>query len=691
MLGMRLRTKVLLALVLSIALLDGVGYVVAHASFRDAEMSGARLDSRSRVASMGAVLEDRLRGLLEDVGAASLQLDTRDTRDIITDLEVEGFSSVLVLGPEHRVLAYGGPDGSDPDLQRTIIGAIGPTTRTLTAADGHLVFVVRTYNQSYAVAAALPERVMSENLLGSVRIANMPIALATLDGTVLARSADAPEETAVAAREKDLDLLDAASEAYLVERTELQSAPLVLLELVPRDRVEDRASFLASRFFLLSTIALAASGLFTTLLVGRLLRPLDTITQGARRLHRGDASLKLGVRTGDELQLLSEALEDAARRIAEARRQDALAAEEFEVAVGGLSRAVGEADTEPEIVRRLADAVHAVRTFEILAVHRGNERLELRVAENGSVDLHAAQGLLETEARAFQWVESGEGDDCVRLALALPPSTPPLSPSDERKLNILAAQASLALHRTRSTEALREAHQQLDRTLRAKEVYLDIVSHDLKNPIAVARGRVELLGRKDVELARRLAPIERSLERATSIIEEAVLLSRLETTSSLERPRCDLAVLASEAVQALRPLAETRGITLQLEADEAVECEANGILVRAIENLVSNALKWSPDGNHVEVQVEGDEHAARVRVIDHGPGIPPEDRPRLFARFERADRTGIKGTGLGLAIVKRVVDTHGGHVRIEETPGGGATFVLEIPRIPLTTPPASTN
>jgi two-component system, OmpR family, sensor histidine kinase MprB len=104
---------------------------------------------------------------------------------------------------------------------------------------------------------------------------------------------------------------------------------------------------------------------------------------------------------------------------------------------------------------------------------------------------------------------------------------------------------------------------------------------------------------------------------------------------------------------------------------------APALLERAISNLLDNAAKWSPAGAPVEVLLGTD---GAVVVRDHGPGVPPEDRERIFERFFRADRThGVPGSGLGLAIVRRVAEAHAGSVVVEPAAGGGARFTLRIP------------
>jgi len=439
------------------------------------------------------------------------------------------------------------------------------------------------------------------------------------------------------------------------------------------------------RFVVSMAVAFGIGGSITILLVAYSFRPLDRITDAARKLGRGELDLDLEVRERDELGHLADALNQsaaalgAARRLETARAEEArLAAEDFELAVGDLSRSVGEAETPHDVGARLAEGLLRVTSARAILVRYGGETLA--VAERGAEDQCSLglDALYAADPDAFQHARSRTGGEDLQVAV-LTPEGAPLVAAELRKVDILVAQGAVAIHRARSAVELKRAKAQ-------KETFLDILSHDLKNPLAVARGRVELLGMKDATLSGKLEPIEKSLERATRIIEEAVLLSKLERADQLERAPLALAPLIEESVAALRPLAAPRGIEIDVDAAPDVRWPANRLLARAVENVISNAIKWSPDGASIEVRVVTGA-TCRIEIVDHGPGIPMQDRQRLFARFERADRTGVKGTGLGLAIAKRVTEMHSGQVRIEDTPGGGCTFVIEIPALRMAAAP----
>jgi signal transduction histidine kinase len=125
---------------------------------------------------------------------------------------------------------------------------------------------------------------------------------------------------------------------------------------------------------------------------------------------------------------------------------------------------------------------------------------------------------------------------------------------------------------------------------------------------------------------------------------------------------------------------EEKGIAIDGLPQGELPAEASPLVGNVFSNLLSNAVKFSPPGSRVEIGAEEGEGNWEFFVRDNGPGIPEESRGRLFTRFERLGKTGVKGAGLGLAIARRIVDLHGGEIRVDDTPGGGSTFFVKLPR-----------
>lgn len=361
-----------------------------------------------------------------------------------------------------------------------------------------------------------------------------------------------------------------------------------------------------------------------------------------------------------------------------ARAERRAAQEQFEVAVGDLARSLGAADDTEEIAWELASGIQAVTNAKAALVLTPDRLLATACADGTVAD--EVHQLVRSNPECFDWFDASLGTSNTPIDLVvLPTDGDDLEEADRRKAEMLATQAAIAFHRADVTRRIRKAHDRLQRTARQKQMFLDILSHDLKNPLSVATGRIDLLSTQDPDLADGLEPVQSALERADRLIDRTLLYSRLEEQQGLDREPRQLAGIVNEATQRLADTARAEGIELDVDADPDATARVHPVLVQAVENLLGNAIKWSPEDAQVEIVVETVDRGHRIKVVDHGPGIPPEDRDRLFERFSRVDRTGATGTGLGLAIAKRIVEMHEGRIWHEPTPEGGATFVVELP------------
>jgi signal transduction histidine kinase len=175
-------------------------------------------------------------------------------------------------------------------------------------------------------------------------------------------------------------------------------------------------------------------------------------------------------------------------------------------------------------------------------------------------------------------------------------------------------------------------------------------------------------------------------ERLTRLVNALLTLSRADHGRIALHPESiDLAQFAGAVVDELSPLAEEKGQSLTVEAASPVSVSADrDILRHALGNLVDNAVKYSPNGASIRVVVRAANGSGTVEVIDHGPGIPPEHRAKVFERFYRVDKGRARvdgGSGLGLAIVRWAVEAHGGSVEVRSEVGAGSTFRLALPMI----------
>lgn len=225
-----------------------------------------------------------------------------------------------------------------------------------------------------------------------------------------------------------------------------------------------------------------------------------------------------------------------------------------------------------------------------------------------------------------------------------------------------------------------------------KDALLATVSHELRTPLTSIIGYLDLIGTGDVPLnaedAGYLEIAQRNAVRLQHMVEDLLFLARLDDGAfSLDNKQFDLVEAASDAIASVRPLAETKQMTLRLDAPEHAYVRADGKRIgQALDNLISNALKFTPAGGEVRVSIDLRDDLVLVSVTDSGCGIPESEQDQLFERFFRSSTTThLPGTGLGLAIVKAIVETHGGSITCDSAESSGTTFTFSLPRQPQVT------
>ncbi|MGI3786169.1 MAG: sensor histidine kinase [Janthinobacterium lividum] len=246
-------------------------------------------------------------------------------------------------------------------------------------------------------------------------------------------------------------------------------------------------------------------------------------------------------------------------------------------------------------------------------------------------------------------------------------------------LNAMLAQIEQAFHaRADSEERLRR--------------FVADASHELRTPVATIRGHAELyrqgIATEPADVALLLGRIEAEAVRMGSLVEDLLLLARLDAAPQLDRAPVDVLSLATDAVVDARAQEPARPVVLERPVaipwtDEPPVVEGDEARLRQVlANLLGNALRHTPPRAPVEVVVGVRGDAVVCRVVDHGPGLAPEVAGRVFERFYRGDAgrgRATGSTGLGLSIVAGLVEAHGGRVWYEPTPGGGSTFVVSLP------------
>jgi signal transduction histidine kinase/DNA-binding NarL/FixJ family response regulator len=314
--------------------------------------------------------------------------------------------------------------------------------------------------------------------------------------------------------------------------------------------------------------------------------------------------------------------------------------------------------------------------------------------------------------RTVLYIRTGSGREVVVLLQ----SERQLSETDRSLVEIFGSRLSIAFDNVILYQQLHEANTQLEdrvaqrtralmqanrrlsaqwlRLQRAngfKNEILGTVAHDLKNPLGVILGRTEMLteligaGSSKESVTAQVEHIRDATRRLTSMVDHLISDAMADAFDiSIRREPVDVAALVTEVAEANQPLAvnKQQAITVSAPLDHVTMCDSDRIR-EAIDNLVSNAIKYSPIGGKIALLVSRDTGNTVIRVTDQGAGLSPEDLGRLFGRFQRLSAkptAGESSTGLGLSIVKRIIDMHGGTVTADSPgPGQGATFTIMLP------------
>jgi len=234
-----------------------------------------------------------------------------------------------------------------------------------------------------------------------------------------------------------------------------------------------------------------------------------------------------------------------------------------------------------------------------------------------------------------------------------------------------------------------ELYQRAVEAVQARDDFLSVASHELRTPVSSLRLQLQLILRRsrkdpdlDPALEAKVVGASRQVDKLARLVVQLLDVTRLQAgrEMELEREALDLRALAEEIVARFEEDAEQAGSPLRLRAPAAVEGRWDRLrLDQVLTNLLTNALKFG-EGKPIDVEVGREDGAALLAVRDRGIGIAPGDQERIFERFERTGEVkSIHGMGLGLYIVRRIVEAHGGEIRVESALGEGATFQVALP------------
>jgi PAS domain S-box-containing protein len=328
------------------------------------------------------------------------------------------------------------------------------------------------------------------------------------------------------------------------------------------------------------------------------------------------------------------------------------------------------------------------RTPILLQVLRGGTKLLFETVVSKDIEEWAQSEehlrlLRETEVASLLWVPL-IGRERILGGLCLASATPGRKyGADDLRLAVeLARRASLSLEKAR-------LYQAAERAIAARDEVLAIVAHDLRNPLGTILMQTQILGEDigepESSALKATRRIEHAARRMNRLIQDLLDVARVEAGQvALERAALRTQEVEAEAIDMQRTLAAAASVELRLDADEHLPemfADRHRVL-QVFENLIGNALKFTPAGGRITVGAVARAGSVLCWVRDSGTGIPAEDQPHLFDRFWQARRSRAKkrsGAGLGLAIVKGIIEAHGGRIWVESAPGEGSTFYFTLP------------
>jgi signal transduction histidine kinase len=349
-------------------------------------------------------------------------------------------------------------------------------------------------------------------------------------------------------------------------------------------------------------------------------------------------------------------------------------------------------------VKRLTEAVHLLTAQQVLAY----DVILLDLTLPDSQGLESMQPLLQLAPSVPIVVLTNTNDDELALEAVRQGAQDYLV---KRQVNVETLVRSLryAIERKQAMESLREVNQTLSHRVKEQTVelvkakeqhqltseFVSMMSHDFRNPLSTILLSTELLRDWEQSLSKEqkssiFQRIRSAGKNLVQLLDEVILVGQAD----VDRLEClptplDLESFCQQLVEEAQLEASSQHqVKLKMQGEFAETLWDESLLRHIFSNLFANAIKYSPQGGIICLEVKAEDHLAIFHLIDHGIGIPPHDLVKLFQAFHRASNVGkISGTGLGLAIVKRCVEAHGGEIAVESEVGVGTTFSVKLPLV----------
>jgi PAS domain S-box-containing protein len=441
-------------------------------------------------------------------------------------------------------------------------------------------------------------------------------------------------------------------------------------------RAKSRAAEGVARSWFVSTvvadIVLLAAAIWLAFFWSRVLvRPLKQLRASTKRIAGGDLAARVDIRSHDEVGLLGTEFNRMAERIRQLRRTDLgrvlLAQQTTEAAIDSLYDPVIVTDAEGLVTKlnRAAEEIFGAEA-ENLSKHVGEIARDSRIA--GAV----------AEAMASQQPVAGEGAASV-LPLAVD--------GTERAYRLRTTPMRDDEHQLVGAVTLLEDITHLSEIDRLKSEFIATASHELRTPLTSVQMGVHLLlegavGELNDQQAEVLAACRDDCDRLERLMRDLLDLSKIEAGEAKpELLPVNASRLITQAAEGMRLQIEAKKLDLHLEIPPDLP-EVNvdrAQFERVVDNLVSNALRYTGGGGRIGVSAMQRDHQVAVSISDTGSGIPPNYLPHIFDKFVQVPEASTKGAGLGLAIAKSIVEAHGGQIGVQSEVGRGTTFTITLP------------
>lgn len=408
-------------------------------------------------------------------------------------------------------------------------------------------------------------------------------------------------------------------------------------------------------------VGLVISVLLSFLLSKTMIIPIQSLTRGANRVAEGDFSQKIEVHTKDEIGVLTESFNDMAQQL-----QDTLEVIE------------GERNKLSTVFLHMTDGIVAFNREGVKIHYNPAAEQLLGVSlEDPDLDYSVIFGSIEEKETVLALkaptvirAEREIKDKTLEMILA------PFVGSESGQSGILAL-----IHDVTQQRKSEQMHRE----------FVANVSHELRTPITNIRSYAETLEDVGEEMppdnrAHFLQVILNESDRMVKIVQDLLMLSKFDAgDNDMRFENFDIANSTNNICEAIRLNVEKRDMRLAVDVPESavICCGDRARIEQVIVNIITNAIRYTPDGGEISVKVGGSEHHVWVSVKDTGIGIPPEQLPHIFDRFYRVDRArsrALGGSGLGLSIAKEIVMKHGGEISIDSEPGKGTKVLIRLPK-----------